>query len=271
MRKQPVTTDDEEYKDLIDPEIDSEVQPVEIESEVEINSELEKHRQRLAELEEVPRNPQFQGDTEPTDRQESDLPQKRCKPSEGRSLGTYNGKTDVGTILVRLETCSRYYFNWSESEKVFHLMNSLTDSASSIVREVGSGGTLERILELLQVRFGNRARKAKFLADLHNCECGPKETLQELSLDLCELRANAFSDDPSEWFPEVYIFVDALNDKELRRVILTQKPSTIKAAYNVAIELEAIEAYPTPVADPSQVKPRFWQLSWELMDSLVFL
>ena len=148
-------------------------------------------------------------------------------------------------------------------------MNSLTESASSIVKEVGPGGTLERILELLQVRFGNRARRAKFLADLHNRKSGPKETLQELHPDLCELQANAFGDDPSERFPEIYfrnIFVDALNDKELRRAILMQKPNTMEDAYNAAIELKAIDAYLTPLVETSRVKPKFRQLDRNLAD-----
>ena len=273
VKKQTVMTDDEECEDLIDPEIDSESPSVELESEVEYNSELERLRQRLAELEKVSRNPPMQTNAEPTVRQKSDSPQKRCKPSEGRSLGTYNGKTDLDTFLVRLETCSRY-FDWSESEKVFHLMNSLTESASLIVKEVGPGGTLEQILELLQVRFGNRAKKAKFLTDLQNRKRRPNESLQELYLDLCELRANAFGDDPSERYPEIYfrnIFVDALNDKALRRSILVQKPGTMEAAYNIAVELKVIDAYPTPVADPSRVKPKFRQIGRELADSPEFL
>ena len=91
---------------------------------------------------------------------------------------------------------------------------------------------------------------------------------------LCELRANAFGDDPNEQYPEAYfrnLFVDALNDKALRRSILVQKPSTMAAAYNIAVELEAIDAYPTPVADPSRVKPKFRQLDRELIDSPKFL
>ena len=91
---------------------------------------------------------------------------------------------------------------------------------------------------------------------------------------LCELRVNAFGDDPSEQYPEAYfrnIFVDALNDKALRRSILVQKPGTMEAAYSIAVELEAIDAYPTPVADPSRVKSRFRQLDRELIDSPEFL
>ena len=153
-------------------------------------------------------------------------------------------------------------------------MNSLTGRASSIVKEVGPGGTLDQMLELLQVRFGNRARRAKFLHELQTRKRKPQETLQELFLALCELRANAFGDDPSEQYPEAYfrnIFVDALNDKALRRSILVQKPGTMEAAYNITVELEAIGAYPTPVADPSRVKPKFRQLDREMVDSPKFL
>ena len=177
---------------------------------------------------------------------------------------------DLDTFLFCLETCGRH-FNWSESEKVFHLMNSLTESASSIVVEVCSGGTIERILETLHVRFINRTKKARFPLDLQNRRRRPEGTLFELYLELCELRVDTFSDDPSDRFSEVYIFADAMTDKELRRVILTQTPSTMNAAYKVAIELEATKAYPTPVADSSRVKPRFRQLNRELKVSPKFL
>ena len=45
----------------------------------------------------------------------------------------------------------------------------------------------------------------------------------------------------------------------------------MEAAYNVAIELEAIDAYSTPLADPSRVKPKFRQIGRELVDSPEFL
>ena len=89
-------------------EVDLTESSAEIESEVESNSELKSLRQRLAELEKVQRNPRFQDGVESTDRHKSDPPQKRGKPSEGRSLGTYDGKTDLDTFLARLEHCSRY-------------------------------------------------------------------------------------------------------------------------------------------------------------------
>ena len=99
-------------------------------------------------------------------------------------------------------------------------MNALTESAEPILKEVGPAGTLERILELLQNRFGNKANFEKVHADLQNRRRGCNESLQDLYLDLCRLRALASSNASDEKFPEKYfrnIFVDALNDREFRR------------------------------------------------------
>ena len=165
-------------------------------------------------------------------------------PTEGRSLGTFNGRMDLDTFLVRFEKCSRH-FDWSGNERTFHLMNALTESEEPILKEVGPAGTMERILELLQNRFGNKANFEKVHADLQNLRRGRSESLQDLYLDLCRLRALASSSASDEKFPEKYfrnIFVDALNDREFRRGVLVQNPGTMEEAYRVAIQLEAIDA-----------------------------
>ena len=181
VKKKPVPTDDDEFEDLTDLKVDFEELPVGTESELESNSEIKRLKQRLAELEKVSRNPQFRVDVESTDRHKSDSQQKRSKPSEGRILGTYDGKADLDNFLVRLECCSQH-LSWSDADKVFHLINSLTGRASSLVKEVGPDGTLERIVELLQIRFGNRARRAMFLLDSQTRRRKPQETLQETLL-----------------------------------------------------------------------------------------
>ena len=171
----------------------------------------------------------------------------------------------MDTFLVRFETCSRH-FGWSKSEKVFHLINALTDSAEPIVKEVGPLGTLENILELLQSRFGNRLRLETFHADLRKRRRGPNETLQDLYLDLCRLRALATSEVADEQYPEMYfrkIFVDSLNDRELRRAVLVQNPGTMEEAYRVATRLEAINAYETPVSDFNRNRPQLRQMDLE--------
>ena len=151
------------------------------------------------------------------------------------------------------------------------MMNALTGPAEAIVKEVGSEGTFEDLMKLLQSRFGNRCRLEKFRTELKNRRRGPDESLQEFYLDLCSLRSNAYGDDPNEKFPEIFfrnIFVDALGDRELRRAILIQEPATMEAAYNVAIKLEAIDDYQTPFRDGTRNKPKVRQLDHEFSDPL---
>ena len=245
-KRDTVVASDEEFDSsqlLEDPELLA----VGSESEDEIQLQIDRLREQLARLEarqesrrlEPPQLVSGNG----SHREPNSL-NKRADPTEGRSLGTFNGRTDLDTFLVRFEKCSRH-FGWSRNEKTFHLMNALTESAEPILKEVGPAGTLERILELLQNRFGNKANFEKVHADLQNRRRGRSESLQDLYLDLCRLRALASSSTSDEKFPEKYfrnIFVDALNDREFRRDVLVQNPGTMEEAYRVAVQLEAIDA-----------------------------
>ena len=241
------------------------------ESDEESQLEIERLRKQLTELEDDQRscNPLKEKRSElgplRETRQMSSPPDKVCNPAEGRTLGTFNGKTDLDTFLVRFETCSRL-FGWSKSERVFYLMNALTDSAEIIVKEVGPFGTLENILGLLQSRFGNKLRLETFHAELRKRRRGPNETLQDLYLDLCRLRALVASDVDAERYPEMYfrkIFVDSLNDRELRRMVLVQNPGTMEEAYQVATRMEAVNAYETPVSEVYRSRPRIQQMDLE--------
>ena len=228
---------------------DSELLAVGSESEEEIQLQFDRLREQLARLEarqESRRRMKLKSPPVASGEKshwEPKVVNQRADPTEGRSLGTFNGRTDLDTFLVRFETCSRH-FGWSKSKRAFHLMNALTESAEPILKEVGPAGTMERILELLQNWFGNKANFEKVHADLQNRRRSRSESLQDLYLDLCRLRALA-SSTSDEKFPEKYfrnIFVDALNDREFRRDVLIQNPGTMEEAYRVAIQLEAIDA-----------------------------
>ena len=135
--------------------LDPEGSDFEVELIVDPVAELERLRKRMTEIEAIKKSgsllkvKQSQSGIANVGSQDPSPPERRGNPAEGRSLGTFNGKTDLDTFLVRLETCNTH-FGWSKSEKVFYLINALTESAEPIVKEVGPGGTLERILELLQ-------------------------------------------------------------------------------------------------------------------------
>ena len=229
----------------------------EIESDDESRVEIERLRKQLVKLranqESRKQLKLNQSQSDDGSHREPVAISKRADPTEGWSLETYKGRSDLDTFLVRFESCCRYS-GWSESEKTFHSVNALTDSAELIVKEVGPAGTLERILELLQVRFGNKLRLDTFHAELKRRKRDPDESLQDLYLDLCRLRALASGENSDEKYPEIYFrnfFVDALGDRELRRAVLIQNPSTMEAAYNVATRLETIYAYETPLRDRS--------------------
>ena len=189
VREQPVTTDDERYEDAEDPDVESE------------SEEIERLRQRLIELESSKVTHKLIEKSRVPEKLASGShhalspPMKPMNPAEGEMLGTFNGRTDLDTFLVRFRACSRN-FKWSETEKVFYMMNALTGLAESIVKEVGSEGTLEDIMKLLQSRFGNQCKREKFRNELKNRRRGPDESLQDFYLDLCRLRTNAYDNDP---------------------------------------------------------------------------
>ena len=139
----------------------------EIESADESQTEIERLKKQLAKLKanQVSRKQTNQSQLKSGDGSHREPIARRADPMEGRSLGTYNGRSDLDTFLVRFESCCRH-FGWSESDKIFHLMNALTESAEPIVKEIGPAGTLENILGLLQIRFGNKLRLDNFHAEL---------------------------------------------------------------------------------------------------------
>ena len=281
--EQPVTTDDERYEDAEDPDVDSdpeiESEDITPKSDDEFQLEMDKLKQQMTELETLRVNQQSRKRTEvprefaPGSNQEPSLSMKPMNPAEGETMGTFDGRTDLDAFLVRFRACSRI-FKWSETEKVFYLINALTKRAEPIVKEVGSDGTLEDIMKLLQSRFGNRCKQEKFRNELKNRRRGPDESLQDFYLDICRLRTNAYDNDPNEKFPEIFfrnIFVGALGDRELRRAILIQEPATMEAAYNVAMKLEAIDACQTPFRDGTRDKQKVRKLDQEFVDPVEFL
>ena len=171
VREQTVSTDDERYEDAEDPDVESQSEDTTPRSDGEFQLEMDKLRQRLTDLESLRVIQQSQKRTEVSREfasgfyREPNLPVKLMNPAEGEMLGTFDGRTDLDTFLVRFRTCSRN-FNWSETEKVFYLMNALTESAEPLVKEVGSEGTLDDIMKLLQSRFGNQYKQEKFRNEL---------------------------------------------------------------------------------------------------------
>ena len=168
----------------------------------------------------------------------------RIVPFGHSQLGTFNGLSDLDTFLSQFCNCVSYY-HWTVEDQLFQLKNSLVEAAGFVVTEAGTTATLEEIVQLLKVRFGNEHQAERFRAEMRSRRRRTGEPLQSLYQDLCRLKLLAFGPSPETEFSKLYlrdIFLDALNDLKLRKLILMQEPHTIEEALRLACRFEAIDA-----------------------------
>lgn len=79
----------------------------------------------------------------------------------GVKLGVYDGNTCLQTFLARFENCAEY-FRWDDRDRLFQLRSSLTGAAGQILWNAGKQTTVDRIIVLLQARFGNENQAERF-------------------------------------------------------------------------------------------------------------
>lgn len=81
-------------------------------------------------------------------------------------LGSYNDTTPLDTFLAKVNNCREYY-EWSEKDTVHHLRASLEDSAAQVLLDCGNSHvSLESIISLLQIRFGDQNQTERFRSEL---------------------------------------------------------------------------------------------------------
>ena len=186
------------------------------------------------------------------DRESSKQPSGRNLPTGGNNnLGVFNGLTDLETFLFRFQNCVEYY-KWNQDDQLFQLKNSLVDSAGYIITEIDTHATVQEIIDLLRLRFGNENQRERFRAEMKSRKRCPGETLQQLYRDLCRLKSLAFGQEEESSFSKLFmrdIFLEAINNRDLRKQILIQKPSTMEEALKMATHIEAIDALETPKSD----------------------
>ena len=54
------------------------------------------------------------------------------------------------------------YYHWNSEDQLFQLRNSLIEAAEFVVTEAGNEASLEEIVRLLKVRFGNEHQAERF-------------------------------------------------------------------------------------------------------------
>jgi hypothetical protein len=162
------------------------------------------------------------------------------------SLGTFDGSTCLRSFLQKFSYHSKYY-GWSEEDKLFQLYSCLTGAAAQMLtcnREVKS---VDRILELLETRFGTGNRCEIYRLELKNRRRAPGEKLQVLYQDICRLMSLAYPDPNIDLVDLLArdFYLDALNDHSFKVRILEREPKTLDEALQISLKLEAYDC-----ADP---------------------
>ena len=167
---------------------------------------------------------------------------RRIDLTQGQTLGTYDGTTDLDTFLNKFETMSKIC-GWAEEVRKFYITTALTDTSAFIVREIGETGTSDVVISRLKIAFGNEQQTERFRAELKRRRRGKGESLRALYLDFCRLKALAFPKGQEDKCPNFFIrdlFLEALGDRVLRKDVLITRPATLEAAYNEACRMELI-------------------------------
>jgi len=137
---------------------------------------------------------------------------RRIDLTQGQTLGTYDGTTDLDAFLNKFETMSKIC-GWTEEARKFYITTALTDTGAFIVREIGEAGTSDDVIGKLKIAFGNEQQAERYRAELKRRRRGKGESLRALYLDFCRLKALAFPRGQEDKCPDFFIrdlFLEAL-------------------------------------------------------------
>jgi hypothetical protein len=84
----------------------------------------------------------------------------------GAKLGNYDGSSCLDTFLAKFNNCAKF-FKRSDNEQLFFLKTSFDGPAGQLLWHSHSEQyTVEKIIELLQNRFGQRNQAERYRAEL---------------------------------------------------------------------------------------------------------
>ena len=155
-------------------------------------------------------------------------------------LGVFNGSTSLETFLAKFRNC-REYFKWNDADQLFHLRASLDGPAGQLLWNAPQTDRVDKVIELLQNRFGEVNQAERYRAELRSRRRRPKESLQELYIDISRLMSLAYPG-PTTELSEIVgrdAFLDALTDQTMRVRILEHGPTTLDEALRWACRIEA--------------------------------
>src|SRR6266516_4376360 len=176
-------------------------------------------------------------------------PVGRSSTKSHARLAQYNEKSEsLETFFARFENFSKY-FGWTEEDRLFNLINRLGDVVGSVLWDGGEQETSADLINLLKSRHGSDNQCERFRMELKALHRKPGESLQSVYQEVKRLTALAHSKATGKVVETIAIdaFVDALQDRDLRKQILQCNCATLDAALMVAMRIEAIDRTSPPL------------------------
>ena len=155
----------------------------------------------------------------------------------------YDGVSEpLETFLAHFDNFASH-FHWEEDERLFNLHNSLKKSVGNVLWDSGSPASSGELIALLRSRYGMENQADWFRMELKAWQCEKGEPLQAVFQDFKRLMALAFSGQAGAMakITAIDAFVDALQNRDLRKQVLQKTPATLAEAFTWAVRIEAID------------------------------
>ena len=154
----------------------------------------------------------------------------------------FDGKSDWVDYLDHFSAVSEWN-RWSDEEKGLQLAMSLTDGAREVLGSLGAAKyDYQQLTNALTNRYAPEGRDATFCHALMNASCKPGQDVNAFGHELRRLAAKAYPQGGLDEKILVSLFIQGLPEKELKKHVYLQHPTTLTAAVNLAVNYEAFES-----------------------------
>ncbi len=158
--------------------------------------------------------------------------------------GSYDGRSSWSAYRRQFELLAQLN-KWSETEKATFLAVSLKGPALAVLNTLPSTGLHDypTLVSALETRFGTVHQTELHQACLRSRARRWEEGIPELAEDVERLTRLAYPDAPTSMIDSIAKdqFIDAFSDEDMRLRIRQSRPTTIREALAVALELESYQ------------------------------
>ncbi|KAJ8733536.1 hypothetical protein PYW08_001834 [Mythimna loreyi] len=165
-----------------------------------------------------------------------------CTSAAKLDVPRFDGTSSWTAFKYQFETLMKTN-RWDDEQSFAALTLALRGDALLVLENLPSDGrTLERLMEGLDTRYGDKHLEHVFRAQLRDRTQRPNESLQQWGVEVERLVRRAYMSMTPETVEVnlVQAFIDGLRDTEVRAMVRLGHHQTLKSAMAHALEVEAV-------------------------------